>query len=58
MTLDKAQEILADFITPEGELYGLGAYLSWAKGRKYIVLDGEFDIEMLEALVVYTKAQR
>lgn len=51
MNKEKAQEILKDYIQPDGSLFCLGHYLSWSPSDKTITLDCEFDAEELEAFI-------
>lgn len=57
MTLDEAKNILKDEIQPDGGLFCLGHYMAWSPGKKDICLDCRFDIEELEAMVVYINHQ-
>lgn len=56
MTLARAKAVLAGYIEEDGGLYSLGAYLAWAPGDDKAMLDGSFDLETLEAIVVYCRS--
>jgi hypothetical protein len=51
MNREKAQEILKEYIQPDGGLYCLGHYLAWTPGDKEITLDCKFEVAELEAIV-------
>ena len=51
MNKEKAQEILKEYIQPDGGLSCLGHYLSYSPGDDSITLDCSFGIEELEAIV-------
>lgn len=51
MNKEKAQEILKEYIQPDGGLYRLGHYMAWSHGEKKITLDCQFDADELEAIV-------
>ena len=51
MNREKAQEILKEYIQPDGGLYCLGHYLAWTPGEKAITLDCQFGADELEAIV-------
>ncbi len=55
MEIEEAKKILGDTIQDDGDLYCLGHYISWEKGDKTICLDCRFDVEELEAIIVYIK---
>ncbi len=51
MNKEKAQEILKEYILPDGGLFCLGHYLSWRPGDDEITLDCGFSADELEAIV-------
>jgi len=58
MNEERAREILAKAIQPDGSLYDLGHYLNWDKGSGEITLDDGFAIEELEAIVWWVLNQQ
>ena len=58
MTLDDARKILGETIKPDGSLYNISPYTSWRVDNDYIVLDADFTVEELEAIVVWVKEHR
>jgi hypothetical protein len=58
MTIDEAKQILLDDIQADGGLYNLGHYLSWTPGDKTITLDDQFELDELEAIVVWVQANQ
>lgn len=55
MTFKEACEYLKDDIQSDGSLYNLSNYMCWNKGDMNATLDGVFDVEDLEAIMVYMK---
>lgn len=51
MNEERAREILANSIQPDGSLYCLGNYRSWIPGEDMICLDSYFSADELEAIV-------
>lgn len=51
----QVKAILGDVITDDGGLYSLGWYLQWGVGEDSAVLDGQFDLEELEAIAWWMK---
>jgi hypothetical protein len=51
MDEEKAIEILGDWISDDGDLFDLGAYISFEKGDQTVSLDGHFTADALEAVV-------
>lgn len=58
MDLKEATSLLTKWgwIKPNGDLYCLGHYIAYSLGEGTVCLDDDFEIEELEALVVYMKA--
>ncbi len=50
---DYAKEWIKRIIHPNGGLYDPEDYTSWKPGSRYIVLDGEYTMAMLRAIVEY-----
>ena len=55
MNEDKARDILERSILDDDGLHNGGWYLDWRHGDDKACLDGEFDIEDLEAIVWWMK---
>lgn len=54
MTLERAKEILKPYIgLDKGLENSTSPYIDWNFGDSTITLDGEFELELLEALVIY-----
>ena len=51
MNEEKARKILGDWIQDDGGLYCLGIYLHYNPGDGCAVLDAEFSLEELQAIV-------
>ncbi len=56
MTVEEAKICLGEAVRDDGSLYDLGWYLSWSKARSRVVLDGQFTVLELEAIVTYIRA--
>lgn len=50
MNIDKATEILKEYIQDDKSLYNLGAYIAYEPGDISVTLDGEFNIDELKAI--------
>ena len=60
MTLERAREIMKDYISTIGLVWPRGKglpYLDYRTGQKYIVLDGEFDADTLEAISIIMRGE-
>lgn len=55
MDYETALKMLDEYITPTKGLYDLGHYMDYSFGAFVIILDDEFTVEELEAIVVYMK---
>lgn len=59
MNLTKAEDILGDWIEEDGSLRDLSPYIRWDEGASfYIILDGQFTEEQLEAMALWIKAHK
>ena len=58
MNEERAREILAKAIQPDGSLYDPGHYLNWNKGSGEVTLDASFAIEELEAIAWWVSNQQ
>lgn len=59
MTLEESKEILKDYYTDRGLEWQKGKYLdymSYINKSKHIILDGDFTIDQLEAIVVFMRS--
>lgn len=55
MDYKRALEILGDTVQADGGLHNSSQYISWNNGDIDITLDSSFDVDELEAIVVYMK---
>lgn len=55
MTDDEAMDVLKEWIKPDGGLFCLGQYVAYTPGESTVVLDAEFSIDELEAIVWWMK---
>lgn len=55
MNNKRAKEILKNYIRKDNSLHSYEQYTSWNKKDKTILLDGDYSIELLEALVYWMK---
>ena len=56
MNKDRAIEVLGSAILDDNTLYCCGTYIHWNK--KDITLDGDFDLEYLEAIIWWVKNEK
>lgn len=56
MTKDEVIDILGSAIRDDGTLYCCGTYISW--NGKDLTLDGDFNLEYLEAIVWWMKNEK
>ena len=54
MNEEKAREILGEMIK-DNKLHCINPYIHWFPGSEYIMLDGDFDVEDLEAIAWWMK---
>jgi hypothetical protein len=53
MNKDKVKTILGSAIQSDNSLYCCGTYIAWS--GKELTLDGDFDLEYLEAVIWWVK---
>lgn len=53
--MSDATALRPSVIKADGSLYDLGWYLSWERGDKHAVLDGDFTADELEAIAKHMK---
>ncbi len=56
MTLEEAKKRLDWCLDERGNLFSLGHYVSYDVGERRVSLDDKFDVDELEAIVVWVKA--
>lgn len=54
MTFEEAKAELSNYVRAGG-LSNLSPWISWSSAETEITLDGDFDIDLLEAIVTYIR---